>query len=166
MKPLAILLSIGLSFASAQLQEGDDAFLPEVTDSYDRIVDLNELNTQGQWIALWFYPKAFTGGCSLQAAAYSQLSDAFAEADIAAFGVSADDAETQCDFVEELAENGLMIPDAQRVLADAYGVLGGTFFSRDTVLVAPDGVVERIWRTVDPVDDADKVLEYVLNISE
>ena len=166
MKPLAVFLSISLSLAAAQLQEGDDAFLPEVTDSYDRAISLDEVNAQGQWIALWFYPKAFTGGCSLQAATYSQLSEAFAEADIAAFGVSADDAETQCEFVEELAENGAMIPDAQRVLADAYGVLGGTFFSRDTVLIAPDGVVERIWRTVDPVDDADRVLEYVLNISE
>lgn len=165
MKALVITALLG-SFALAQLQEGDEAFLPVVEDSYGNVVDLEDLSAEGYWLAFWFYPKAFTGGCSLQAAAYSQLSDVFETANIRAFGVSADDAETQCEFVEELAENGQMIPDGERILADAYGVLGEPFFSRDTVLIAPGGTVERIWRTVDPVEDADRVLEYVLELSE
>ena len=52
--------------------------------------------------------------------------------------------------------------DTERILAEAYGVIGGLFFSRDTVLINPEGQVEKIWRTVDPTEDADRVLEYVL----
>jgi len=162
MKYLAMLLVLLLPLAFAQLQEGEDAFLPEVTDSYGNVVDFAELNDAGYWVALWFYPKAFTNGCSLQGARYSDLNETLLEAGIQAFGVSGDDAETQCEFVETLAENGRMIPDTERVIAEAYGVIGGLFFSRDTVLINPDGQVEKIWRTVDPVEDADRVLEYVL----
>lgn len=162
MNRLLILLMLIAPLALAQLQEGDAAFLPDVEDSYGNAVNFNELNDAGYWIALWFYPKAFTNGCSLQAARYSDLNETLLEAGIQAFGVSADDAETQCEFVEELATNGHMIPDPDRLIAEAYGVIGGNFFSRDTVLINPEGQVEKIWRTVNPIDDADRVLEYVL----
>jgi thioredoxin-dependent peroxiredoxin len=37
------------------------------------------------------------------------------------------------------------------------------FYNRDTVLINPEGKIEKIWRNVNPVDDADRVLEYVRN---
>lgn len=163
MKLLALILTLFTATSLAQLQEGDDAFLPEVNDSYGEPVNFAELNDAGYWIALWFYPKAFTNGCSLQGARYSELNDTLVEVGIQAFGVSADDAETQCEFVEDLASEGRMIPDVTRTIAEAYGVIGGQFFSRDTVLINPDGRVEKIWRTVDPTEDADRVLEYVMS---
>jgi thioredoxin-dependent peroxiredoxin len=53
------------------------------------------------------------------------------------------------------------LPDSDGSLAKAYGV-NGVFYSRDTVLINPKGVLEKIWRTVNPSTDADTVLEYVL----
>jgi len=154
-----LLLSVGFSQG---LEEGDTAFLPTLPNSYGRPVALADAASEGGWVALWFYPRAFTGGCSLQAKRYSDLHEDFTRASISAYGVSADSAQTQCDFVEELAQNGAMIPDPRRVLADAYGVDGGAFFNRNTVLINPAGRVEKIWRNTDPIDDADRVLEYVL----
>lgn len=55
-----------------------------------------------------------------------------------------------------------MIPDPEGRLARAYGVrnLFG-FYSRDTILLNPEGRIERIWRGVNPFKDADTVLAYL-----
>ncbi len=156
-----VLFLLGCAMAQT-LNEGDTAFLPIIKDSYDNTINLSELSTSGQWIALWFYPKAMTAGCSIQAKHYTDMAETLAKANIQAFGVSADNPDEQCQFIEELKLSGQMLPDSDGALAKAYGV-SGVFYSRDTVLISPRGVVEKIWRSVDPNTDADVVLEYVLN---
>ncbi len=142
------------------LTEGDVAFLPVMQDSYGETLELASVPAAGQWLALWFYPKAMTSGCSLQAKRYSDLSSEFEAANIRAFGISHDNAAEQCEFIESMKLSGQMLPDTDGALAAAYGV-SGVFYNRDTVLINPEGKVEKIWRSVNPVDDADKVLEYV-----
>ncbi len=64
--------------------------------------------------------------------------------------------------MEKLALKGGMIPDPEGRLARAFGVrsLFG-FYSRDTILLNPEGRAERIWRSVNPFQDADTVLAYL-----
>jgi thioredoxin-dependent peroxiredoxin len=145
---------------SQSLTEGDTAFLPTLEDSYGKTVNLAEIPATGQWLALWFYPKAMTSGCSLQAKRYSDLAIAFEAANIRTYGISHDNAEEQCEFIESMKLSGQMLPDTDGALATAYGVVG-VFYNRDTVLINPGGKIEKIWRSVNPVDDADRVLEYV-----
>jgi peroxiredoxin Q/BCP len=143
------------------LNEGDTAYLPTLKDSYGNNVNLNELASSGKWIALWFYPKALTSGCSIQAKRYTDMADAISKANIQAFGVSADNPDEQCQFIEELKLSGQMLPDSDGSLAKAYGV-NGVLYSRDTILISPEGIVEKIWRSVNPSTDADNVLNQVL----
>lgn len=151
-----------LACAMAQtLNEGDRAYLPTLKDSYSNTINLSELASSGKWIALWFYPKALTPGCSIQAKHYTDMSQTLADAHIQAFGVSADNPDEQCHFIEELKLSGQMLPDSDGSLAKAYGV-NGVFYSRDTILISPEGVVEKIWRSVNPSTDADNVLNQVL----
>jgi thioredoxin-dependent peroxiredoxin len=155
-----VLFLLGCVMAQT-LNEGDNAFLPTIEDSYNNTVNLSELSVSGKWIALWFYPKAMTSGCSIQAKHYTDMAQDLQNANIQAFGVSADNPDEQCQFIEELKLSGQMLPDSDGELAKAYGV-SGVFYSRDTVLINPKGVLEKIWRTVNPSTDADTVLEYVL----
>jgi thioredoxin-dependent peroxiredoxin len=155
------LLSMVITLVLGQsLREGEAAFLPTLEDSYSETVKLTEVPASGQWLVLWFYPKAMTSGCSLQAKRYSDLTPEFEAANIRAFGISHDNAEEQCAFIESMKLSGQMLPDTDGSLAAAYGV-GGVFYNRDTVLINPEGNIEKIWRDVNPVDDADRVLEYV-----
>jgi thioredoxin-dependent peroxiredoxin len=161
MRHLVLLLFL-LGLGMAQLDEGDKAYLPTLNDSYDSTVNLSELSASGKWIALWFYPKAMTAGCSIQAKHYTDMAQALSDANIVAFGVSADNPDEQCHFIEALKLSGQMLPDSDGSLAKAYGV-SGVFYSRDTILINPQGLIAKIWRSVNPGSDADKVLEFVLN---
>jgi thioredoxin-dependent peroxiredoxin len=159
---IGVVISMTQSLAQSlniQLNEGDAAFLPALKDSYGQSVNLADV-AAGQWLVLWFYPKALTSGCSLQAKRYSDLTFDLEAANVRAFGISHDNAEEQCEFIESMKLSGQMLPDTDGALAAAYGV-SGVFYNRDTVLINPEGKIEKIWRSVNPVDDADRVLEYV-----
>lgn len=155
MRPSAQLL---FGFLRTQtLSPGDPAPLLQATDSYGRPVDL-----RGSWAVLWFYPKAKSPGCTVQAKRYSQLHGAFQGLGVRVYGVSHDPASEQCDFVERLALQGGMIPDRDGRLARAYGVrslLG--LYRRDTILINPEGRIEKVWRGVNPFKDADTVLAHL-----
>jgi thioredoxin-dependent peroxiredoxin len=150
------LVTTGLT---QSLTEGDAAFLPTLQDSYGNDVNLADVSAHA-WLVLWFYPKAMTSGCSLQAKRYSDLAPDLEAANIHAYGISHDNAEEQCEFIESMKLSGQMLPDTEGALAAAYGV-GGVYYSRDTVIISPEGKVSALWRNVNPVEDADKVLEYV-----
>jgi peroxiredoxin Q/BCP len=156
MRSLTLLLFLGFLRAAA-LAPGDKAPVLEAKDSYGRPVDF-----RGSYVVLWFYPKAKSPGCTAQAKRYSELYPEFQKLGARVYGVSHDPAQEQCDFVEKLALKGGMIPDPEGRLARAFGVrsLFG-FYSRDTILLNPEGRVERIWRSVNPFQDADTVLAYL-----
>lgn len=144
------------------LAPGDPVRLPKVQDSYGKTVDLAALAEQGKYLLFWFYPKASSPGCTAQGKRYAELYSEFAKLGVEVFGVSADPAAEQCAFIEQIALKGAMLPDRDGSLARLFkvgGFLG--FYNRDTILVSPQGRIERIWRNVNPFRDADTVLAYV-----
>jgi thioredoxin-dependent peroxiredoxin len=120
----------------------------------------------GQNLVLYFYPKADTPGCTIEAKAFSKLSKAFAKADTAVLGVSADSVKAQDKFK---AKHDLAIPlasDETHKMLDAYGVwgeksmYGRTFMgiTRATFLIGKDGRIARIWSKVKVEGHAEDVL--------
>ena len=151
-----------------KLKPGDPAPLLQVPDALGRTVDLAELVQQGRYVVLWFYPKANSPGCTVQGKRYAELHQAFRQLGAEVFGVSRDPASAQCNFLDKLALEGGLIPDPSGRLGQAFGV-GGLWglgsllglYSRDTVLINPQGRVEQVWRNVNPFRDALVVLEYL-----
>lgn len=141
------------------MREGECAALPVVRDASGIAVDLREC-ARGGWLVLFFFPKAGSPGCSLQARRYAALAREFQALGATVVGVSSDSADSQCRFAQRTGVR--MVPDPDGRLAQAYGVrrLFG-FFSRDTVVVNRDGRVERVWRRVNPLQDAPRVLTYL-----
>ncbi len=154
---LFLLGLFGLLGRAQALKPGDPAPRLQGVDSYG-----NPVNLRGSWVVLWFYPRAKSPGCTAQAKRYTELYPEFQRLGVRVYGVSHDPAGEQCDFVEKLRLKGGMIPDPKGEWARAYGVrsLFG-FYSRDTVLINPEGRVEQVWRNVNPFRDADQVLEYL-----
>jgi peroxiredoxin Q/BCP len=122
---------------------------------------------KGKKLVLYFYPKADTPGCTLEAQDFSRLAPAFTRAKTAVLGVSADPVKKQDKFK---AKHDLAIPLASDETLDmlkAYGVwaeksmYGRTFMGvlRNTYLIGPDGKIARIWEKVKVAGHAEEVLE-------
>ncbi|WP_337869443.1 peroxiredoxin [Meiothermus sp.] len=151
-----------------RLVEGETAPLLKLEDSYGKTIDLAQLVQQGRYIVLWFYPKASSPGCTAQAKRYADFYDEFRRLGAEVFGVSADPAAAQCSFIDQVALKGAMIPDRSGAVGRAFGVGGWLGFglllgmyNRDTILINPEGKIEKIWRNVNPFQDAQIVLEYL-----
>jgi peroxiredoxin Q/BCP len=121
---------------------------------------------KGQNLVLYFYPRADTPGCTVEAKAFSELTAAFKKAGTAVLGVSADPVKAQDAFK---AKHGLVIPlasDETHKMLDAYGVWGeksmyGKKFmgiTRATFLIGRDGRVARVWPKVKVAGHAEEVL--------
>ncbi|GEM86779.1 peroxiredoxin [Meiothermus granaticius] len=161
MKLAFAVLMLG-ALGARGLAQGEPAPLLKVQDSYGKPVDFAQLTAAGEYILLWFYPKAKSPGCTAQGKRYAELYPEFQRLKVAVFGVSHDPAAEQCAFIEQLALKGGMLPDRDGRIAKAFQV-GGLFgfYNRDTVLINPQGRIERVWRGVNPFKDADTVLEYL-----
>jgi peroxiredoxin Q/BCP len=122
---------------------------------------------KGRKLVLYFYPKADTSGCTVEARDFSKLAPAFARAGTAILGVSADPVPKLDKFK---AKHGLTIPlasDEDHEMLKAYGtwakkqLYGRTYMGilRNTYLVGPDGKIARIWEKVRVAGHAAEVLE-------
>jgi peroxiredoxin Q/BCP len=120
----------------------------------------------GQKLVIFFYPRADTPGCTKEAIEFTRLSAAFADADTAVLGVSADDPKAQEAFRDKHQLSVPLLSDEPREMLQAYGVwgektmYGKTFLGiiRTTVLVGADGRILKIWRNVKVDGHAEEVL--------
>jgi thioredoxin-dependent peroxiredoxin len=150
------LFFMSLAFA---LELGSSPTLPNnLTDSFGKQFALQK-NT---WKVFFFYPKAGTSGCTAQNIEYTKFYPDFIKAKTQVFGVSSDDAKSQCAFVANSKLKVPQIPNAQETLAKVFEV-GNAFgmLSRDTMILAPNGQLKAIRRGVNAVSDATEVLAFI-----
>ena len=103
------------------LRVGDIApdFTARTTDG--ELVSLSEL--RGRNVVLYFFPKAFTPGCTRQTERFRDAEADIRELGGVVLGVSVDDHETQCDFARATRASFPMIGDSDHALSALYGVL-------------------------------------------
>jgi thioredoxin-dependent peroxiredoxin len=124
---------------------------------------------QGHRTVLFFYPKDDTPGCTLESQEFTQLNDAFAEAGVTVYGVSPDTSKSHQRFIEKCSLGVPLLSDPERRLIESQGLwvekkfMGREYMgvARTTLLIGPDGTIEREWRDVKPSGHAAAVLEIV-----
>jgi peroxiredoxin Q/BCP len=79
---------------------------------------------RGRKVILYFFPKAFTGGCTLETREFALLAPSLAEKGSSIVGVSTDTAETQTRFAEHCNAAFPIVSDSTKSITRAYGVLG------------------------------------------
>ena len=122
---------------------------------------------EGRKLALYFYPKDNTPGCTTEAKDFSALKDAFADAGTAILGVSRDSAQKHRNFTAKHDLTIDLATDADGAFCEAMGVwqekqmYGKSYMGiqRSTFLIGADGKVARSWPTVKVKGHAEAVLE-------
>jgi thioredoxin-dependent peroxiredoxin len=149
---------------TADLKAGDKA--PEFSLARDGGGTVSLAEFKGKKLVLYFYPKADTPGCTLEAKDFSRLHSAFAKAGIAVVGVSADPVKKQDAFKVKHALSTPLASDENHEMLKAYGVWGEKSMygkkylgiNRTTVLIGADGRIVRTWPKVKIEGHAEEVL--------
>ncbi len=162
MKPfssfIALTALLSLSSGASALKVGDTLPKIQVQDAFGKSISL----PAKQWTVIYFYPEVFTGGCTVEAHAYTQLADAFKKAKVQVYGVSSDSAAKQMDFVTKEKLNIAMIPDESGKLGKVLEVNKiVNWYDRDTFIISPEGKVMQIKRSVNPNNDAKDALGFI-----
>src|SRR5919106_2359838 len=117
----------------------------------------------GKWVVLYFYPKDFTSGCTMEARNFQRDLAKYSDTGAVILGVSVDTAQSHKDFcaTEGLSFKLLADPDA-RVSTD-YGSVkdykGGKLAARNTFIINPQGEIAKVYTGVKPAEHSDQVLK-------
>jgi peroxiredoxin Q/BCP len=120
----------------------------------------------GKKLVLYFYPRANTSGCTVEAIDFSRLRADFARAGTAIVGVSADPVAAQDKFKAKHKLSITLGSDETHRMIEAYGVwqeksLYGRKFmgiARTTFLIGADGRIAKVWPRVSIAGHAAEVL--------
>ena len=121
-------------------------------------VRLRTSDFQGRWLVLYFYPKDFTSGCTLEARSFQAALADFQRLGADVVGISADAAE---DHISFCAAEGLTYPllsDPGGSVSRAYGSWLAPYSQRHTFLIDPNGQLRTRWLGVRPLGHGQEVL--------
>jgi peroxiredoxin Q/BCP len=147
------------------VKEGEPAPVFQLHADDGREISLKDL--QGKHVALYFYPKASTPGCTTEAIEFRELKNEFDKLNAIVLGCSADSVQSQAKFKAKQRLNFPLLSDPEFNVIEAYDArrmksfLGKSYLGivRSTVLIGPDGKVEKIWSTAKSKGHAAEVVE-------
>ena len=152
--------------AMTTLQKGDPAPAFSLADQEGNTVSLADFAGKSR-VVLYFYPKAMTPGCTVQAQGLRDSSEGLAARDAVALGVSPDPVKRLKKFEEKEELNFTLLADEDHSVAEAYGVWGlKKFMGREymgvmrvTFVIDKDGSIAHVMDKVKTKTHHDDVLE-------
>jgi peroxiredoxin Q/BCP len=133
------------------LKIGDKA--PDFKLKTDEGKEVSLKDLKGKRVVLYFYPKASTPGCTIEACEFRDLRPKFDKQDVVVVGVSADPEKALATFKTKQKLNFPLLSDPDHKMIESYGVwrmkkfMGRSYkgIVRSTFLIGPDGKIEQIW---------------------
>jgi peroxiredoxin Q/BCP len=149
------------------LAVGDPAPAFELPDQNGEDVALEDY--EGEYVVLYFYPRADTPGCTNEATGFRDLLEEYRDRDAQVIGISDDPIADQAAFAEKYDLPFPLLADVEGAVSaayDSYGektMYGNTFDGvfRNTYLIRPDGTIEAVYEDVDPEGHAAEILDAV-----
>lgn len=137
-----------MTTVNKMLQVGDRAPAFSLQDQDGNLVDVGEKMGQ-KALVVYFYPKDFTAGCTLEAHEFRDMHEQFQRNGAEIIGVSSDDMETHKRFKEENALPFTLLSDPGDRVRDLYGAWGvGGSPGRVTYLIDKQGVIRMVFSSV------------------
>ena len=127
------------------MQQGDKVPNFTSTNQLGESVQFHDLLAAGPAV-VFFYPKAFTPGCTKESCHFRDLAGEFTELGAQRIGVSADTVDKQASFDEKYQLGFPLLSDGDRAIAKLFGVkrMGPLMNKRSTFVIDSDGTVLRV----------------------
>jgi peroxiredoxin Q/BCP len=151
-----------------QIELAEGKIAPDFTmrDKDGKEMKLSDLRGKRS-VVVYFYPKDFTPGCTMEATEFSRDYKKFKDAGIEIVGISPDDEKSHQKFRGKMGMPYPLVADTENEVSRKYGVYGLKSFmgreymgvNRSTFLVDKSGKIVRIYRKVKPAGHSQEVLE-------
>ena len=153
-----------------KLSMGEPAPPFTLNDKDGNAVSLSDF--RGKWVALYFYPRDNTSGCTTEARDFSALLTDFEDKDAVVIGISGDSEASHAKFAAKHDLTVTLLSDPDHHALEAYGVwqkkkMAGREFMgivRTTFLIDPDGVIREVWEKVNVKAHAETVHQALCNL--
>lgn len=169
--PLAVIVSIATVFVLVSAtsayalggkqpeigQPAPDFTLPSFTSKGKEMISLKDF--RGKWVVLYFYPKDFTSGCTIEARRFQQDLPKFQARNAQILGVSADSVDSHQEFCNSEGLQFPLLADQGGNVSKAYGSWLGFISLRHTFLIDPDGIIREKFLNVNPATHSQELLE-------
>jgi peroxiredoxin Q/BCP len=145
------------------LKEGDPAPTFKVLTDSGEEFDLTD--HKDEKIVLYFYPRADTPGCTIESCEFRDTAKKFTKKGVTVIGISPDTTKAQAKFKEKFDLNFTLLADADKEIANKYGVMKEkNMYGKKvmgvarTTFVIEHGKVVKIFQNVKPEGHAEEVL--------
>jgi peroxiredoxin Q/BCP len=167
-KYFVLAACLGLAFIAVQAfsspgdvpAAGSEAPTFKLTTNEGKEASLSDF--KGQWVVLYFYPKDFTSGCTLEAHNFQRDLAKYEKAHAVILGVSVDTAESHKSFCAKEGLNFKLLSDADAKVSEQYGSVmdynGTKLSARNTFIIDPQGKIAKVFVKVSPAGHSEEVL--------
>jgi peroxiredoxin Q/BCP len=116
----------------------------------------------GKWVVLYFYPKDFTGGCTIEAHNFQRDLQKYEQSGAVIVGVSVDSADSHKQFCAKEGLGFTLLSDPDAKVTATYGSVkdyqGSKLAARNTFLIDPQGKIAKVYTGVNPATHSEEVL--------
>ena len=113
---------------------------------------------RGKWLVVYFYPKDFTSGCTIEARKFQQDMPQYLDRNTQIVGISADDVESHAEFCDSEGLKFPLLADTTGAISKAYGSWMGIVSSRHSFIIDPQGTLKATFTGVNPIVHSREVL--------
>ena len=117
---------------------------------------------RGKWVVLYFYPKDFTSGCTVEAKNFQKDLASYEKAKAVIVGVSVDNVDSHKNFCAKEGLNFKLLADSDTKVSEMYDSLkdynGNKLSARNTFIIDPKGRIAKVFIGVKPAGHSEEVL--------
>lgn len=158
---LALAYPLSKSLAMAGLPEVGQA-APDFDLKSNEGTSVSLKGNRGKWVVLYFYPKDFTSGCTVEAKNFQRDLAEYEKAKAVILGVSVDSAESHKDFCAKEGLSFKLLADTEAKVSTAYGSImeyqDKKLSARNTFIIDPQGKVAKVFPGVKVAKHSEEVL--------
>jgi peroxiredoxin Q/BCP len=172
---LVVVIAVVIAVAAFAFKPGAPAPLlgtaaPDFTLNSQDGTPVSLHDYRGKWVVLYFYPKDFTSGCTLEAHNFQRDLPEYEKKNAAILGISVQSSDSHKQFCSKEGLSFKLLADTNHAVTAAYGSvmnLGVAKLSaRHTFLIDPQGMIVKEYPSVSPSRHSEEVLAELVRLQQ
>ena len=164
----SLVAAAGVALATDAPAVGASAPAFTLTSNEGKPTSLGDF--KGKWVVLYFYPKDFTSGCTVEAHNFQRDLEKYEKANAVVLGVSVDSATSHKDFCAKEGLHFRLLSDPDAKVSTEYDSVmtyeGAKLSARNTYIIGPDGKIAKVFLKVKPADHSEEVLAALASLEK